>query len=64
MVQIIPYEERKNKLCHYCDTWVSVKYKVNTEELDRVYYGMSGHVYCCKKCLNRHYIGKEDICYE
>ena len=57
MMHLIPKEERKNKRCHYCETWMSVKYKINTDELDRVYYGMSGHVYCCKKCAARHYIG-------
>lgn len=60
MMQFATLEERKNKLCHYCDTWVSVKYKINTEELDRVYYGMSGHVYCCGKCAKRHYIGDKN----
>lgn len=56
IIEIAP-EERRRKVCHYCDTWVSVKYKIPTEELDKVYYGMSGHVYCCKKCADRHYIG-------
>lgn len=62
MFHLVPREERKNKVCHYCDTWVSVKYKVHTDELDRVYYGVTGNVYCCNKCLARHYIGqkKED----
>lgn len=60
MLKEISIEERKNKTCHYCDTWVAVKYKVNTDELDRVYYGISGHVYCCKKCADRHYIGDKN----
>ena len=59
MYHLVPQEERKGKICHYCDTWVSVKYKVDTKELDRVYYGMSGNVYCCNKCLARHYIGSK-----
>ena len=57
MMQEISPEERRTKRCHYCDTWMSVKYKVPTEELDRVYYGITGHVYCCKKCMIKHYIG-------
>ena len=60
MLKEISLEERKNKTCHYCETWVAVKYKINTDELDRVYYGVSGHVYCCKKCANGHYIGDKD----
>lgn len=60
-MHLIPREERKNRCCHYCDTWVSVKYKVNTKELDRVYHNVEGYVYCCNKCITRHYIGREDI---
>jgi len=60
MLQLVSHEERKNKCCHYCDTWVAVKYKIHTDELDRVYYGMNGYVYCCKKCADRHYIGDKD----
>ena len=68
MMQLIPREERMNKVCHYCDTWVSVKYRIPTEELDRVYYGVSGHVYCCNKCAARHYVGNAEkkrtwVCY-
>lgn len=59
MFYLIPQEERKNKVCHYCETWMSVKYKVDTKELDRVYYGMSGYVYCCNKCLAKHYVGSK-----
>ena len=59
MIELIPYEERKKKWCHYCDTWVSVKYKVHTKELDRVYYGVEGYVYCCKKCAEKHYVGNK-----
>lgn len=60
MIQLVSLEERKNKRCHYCDTWLSVKYKVNTKELDRVYYGVSGDVYVCSKCVARHYIGNKE----
>lgn len=61
MIELIEMEDRKKRCCcHYCDTWVSVKYKVPTEELDRVYYGVSGHVYCCKKCVDRHYVGNKE----
>lgn len=56
-MHLIPQEERKNKRCHYCNTWMSVKYKVDAEKLDRVYYGAKGYVYCCNKCVTRHYIG-------
>lgn len=59
MKQLIPQEERRARHCHYCDTWVSVKWKIPTEELDRVYYGMTGHVYCCDKCATRHHIGNK-----
>lgn len=58
LARFISQEEHKNKYCHYCDTWVSVKYKIPTNELDRVYYGMDGYVYCCKKCGEKHYIKK------
>lgn len=57
MFHLIPYEERKNKRCYYCNTWVSVKYKVHTDELDRVYCGIKGYVYCCNKCVAIHYKG-------
>lgn len=62
MIIEIPMEEyrNRNKTCHYCDTWVSVKYKIHTDELDRVYHGMNGYVYCCKKCAKRHYIGDKN----
>lgn len=60
MFHLIPQEVRKDKRCHYCDTWVSVKYMVHTDELDRVYYGVTGNVYCCNKCLARHYIGEKN----
>lgn len=59
MVQIIPLEESKTKRCHYCETWFDVRYRVSTEELDRVYYGATGHVCCCGKCAKRHYKGNE-----
>lgn len=58
MMQLIPFEERKNKRCHYCCTWLSVKYKIPVEELDRVYFGIKeGNVYCCNKCAALHYRG-------
>lgn len=63
MKQLIPQEELKRsrkRCCHYCDTWVSVKWKIPTEELDRVYYGVTGNVYCCSKCADRHYVGSKD----
>ena len=61
MIELIEMGDRKKRCCcHYCDTWVSVKYKIPTEELDRVYYGVSGHVYCCKKCADRHYVGGKE----
>ena len=56
MMQLISSEERENKRCHYCDTWLSVKYKIPINELDRVYFGITnGSVYCCNKCALRHY---------
>lgn len=63
MIEPIPYEERKvnnTNRCHYCDTWVAVKYKINTKELDKVYYGIEGCVYCCKRCAERHYVGNKE----
>lgn len=57
MFQLIPREEQKKRRCHYCDTWVAVKYRADAKELDRVYYGAEGNVYCCKRCVTRHYIG-------
>lgn len=36
MMQLIPAEERKNKRCHYCCTWLSVKYKIPVEELAQI----------------------------
>ena len=60
MKQLVPPEERRTKRCHYCETWASVKYKIHTKELDRVYYGMNGNVYCCEKCAERHYIGSKE----
>lgn len=59
MMHLISLEERKNKTCHYCETWLSVKYKIPVEELDRVYYGVSGHVYCCNRCTAIHYVGNK-----
>ena len=59
MMKLISVEERKNKICHYCDTWVSVKYKIPVDELDKVYHGATGNVYCCNKCATRHYVGSE-----
>lgn len=60
MMQLIPAEERKNKRCHYCCTWLSVKYKIPVEELDRVYFGIKeGNVYCCNKCAALHYKGNK-----
>lgn len=60
MIEIVLKEERRKKICHYCDTWLNVKYKVHTSKLDRVYYGMDGYVYCCKNCATKHYIGNKD----
>ena len=60
-MHLIPREERKNKRCHYCSTWLSVKYKADAKELDRVYYGAEGYVYCCNRCITKHYIGREEI---
>lgn len=61
MMHLVPREERKNKRCHYCETWLSVKYRIDSKELDRVYYGIEGDVYCCNKCAARHYIGSKEI---
>ena len=60
MTHLIPREERMNKRCHYCDTWVSVKYKIDSKELDKVYYGAEGYVYCCNRCAARHYVGSKN----
>jgi hypothetical protein len=60
MIQKLTREECGNKTCHYCDTWLSVKNKIHTKELDRVYYGVEGYVYCCDKCAKKHYIGSEE----
>ena len=60
MIKSIPPEERKNKRCHYCETWVAVKHMVHTDKLDRVYYGMKGYVPCCEKCIARHYVEIEE----
>ena len=61
MMHLVPREERKNKRCHYCETQISVKYKIHTKELDRVYYGVDGYVYCCNRCALKHYVGIEEI---
>ena len=60
MMHLIPAEERRNKRCHYCDTWLSVKYKADAKELDRVYYNAEGYVYCCNRCITKHYIGSKE----
>ena len=60
MMQLISAEERKNKRCYYCYTWLSVKYKIPANELDRVYDGITGCVYCCNKCAALHYKGNEE----
>lgn len=60
MMHLIPLEERKYKRCHYCNTWVSVKYKVDAKELDRVYYNATGYVNCCNRCVTQHYIGNKE----
>ena len=60
-MHLIPIEERIKRRCHYCDTWVSVNYKVDTKELDRVYHNVEGYVYCCNKCITKHYIGNKEI---
>lgn len=57
MLQMITMEERRTKRCHYCDTWVSVKYRIHSSELDKTYYGVNGYVYCCGKCTDKHYLG-------
>ena len=60
-MHFVPREEQSKRCCHYCDTWVSVKNRIHTSELDKVYYGVSGYVYCCNKCTERHYIGSRNI---
>lgn len=60
LIPIVPKKDFRPKRCHYCDTWVSAKYKIHSSELDRVYYGMDGYVYCCEKCAERHYIGDKN----
>ena len=60
MIHLIPKEEIKKRRCHYCETCVSVSYKVDAKELDRVYYNAKGYVYCCGKCATRHYIGNKE----
>lgn len=60
MKQLIPVQERSTKRCHYCNTWVSVRWKIPTEELDRVYYGANRYVCCCGRCADKHYISNED----
>lgn len=54
MIRLATLDERKIKRCHYCETWMRVKYRIHTEKLDRVYYGMNGYVYCCGKCAKKH----------
>lgn len=61
MIHLDKKKDIKTRHCHYCETWVSVKNKIHTSELDRVYYGINGYVYCCNKCITKHYIGNKEI---
>lgn len=57
MKQLVSEEEYRTKRCHYCETWLGVRWKISTEELNRVFYGVQGNVYCCDRCAAKHYIG-------
>ena len=59
MMYLISNEERKGKTCHYCGTWLSVKYKIPVNELDSVSYGITkGDIYVCNRCTALHYKGE------
>ena len=59
MMHLISNEERKGKTCHYCGTWLSVKYKIPVNELDSVSYRITkGEVYVCNRCAALHYKGE------
>lgn len=50
---LISFEERKNKICYFCKTNLSVKYKVKTYK--NIY---PPTIFCCNMCMLK-YIGHE-----
>ena len=48
-MKLIPIEQRKNKICHFCGTDKSVKYTINNIDNENKI-----EVCCCNKCVTRY----------